>query len=657
MERRKLAAAIMTLAIVSMAVVGTYLLLSPPAGPEVPEQPFEIVPHPNNALNWWDIAFDMGKESDFTMHLSKITATGNRYGPSEGYYAAGDCLIDRLESLSIPASYWGLHDSVVGYQSGYGTDNRSIVFGAHLDTSRTSARGVEQNGGGCAVVMAIASILSQFRLPIDVYYCFFQGNMEYIEIERLFALWGSKEVTEILEDEQVEVIAFYNFDEILFYDPLQSERERLIIEHDLVFDKTYQETTYLADLLEAFMKRSRLDIITINEDPQIQNDHWPFWEHGFPAVNVKSGHIQDPEHPPPDRISSPAYNLTQARYLAQAAASVAVYLGNKGNSEQTTQKLQPKLGAFDSATLRAVMTVPQTLTVHGTTPDYGNITVRVRLGATDLLPTTVITEENFTIECDLPAPVGPLEVIVTNLENTTAEVELYIDYSSDSDGNGVIDSEQYSWPEPVPQFDWDGDDLSDEDEVEAGTDIFVPDTDNDGMRDGLEVQFGLDPLRDDAEDDADSDGLGNFEEIGLGTNHLNNDTDSDGIPDGWEVEFMTDPLTNDSASDPDGDTLTNLEEYQNGSDPLSEDGDSDGILDVEEIALGMDPLNEDSDGDGLRDQLELFEGLDPLSPDYDVDLIPDGPDHNPRVNSIIVMGLIVAIPFLLGSFFFWRRIR
>ena len=120
---------------------------------------------------------------------------------------------------------------------------------------------------------------------------------------------------------------------------------------------------------------------------------------------------------------------------------------------------------------------------------------------------------------------------------------------------------------------------------------------------------------------------------------------------------MTDPLINDSSSDPDNDTLTNLEEYQGNSDPFSEDGDSDGVLDVEEIALGMNPLNEDSDGDGLRDQLELLEGLDPLTPDYDVDLILDGPDHNPRINAILAMVLIVAIPFLLGSFYFRRRIR
>ena len=656
MDRRKLAAIIVILAVISMAAVAVMQLFPPPIEPEEPVQPFEIVPDPYNALNWWDIAFDMGEITHFLTPLGHITNTGNRYGPSEGYYAAGDVIIERLASMSISAEYWGYHDSVVGYQPGYGVDNRSIVFGAHLDSSETSPRGVEQNGAGCAVVVAIASILSQFRLPIDVYYCFFQGNMEFLDAERTMrAMWGSKEVAEILDDEQVEVIAFYNFDEILFYNPLQPEGERIAIEHDLA--DNYFETKYLAELLDVFMKRSGLDITTIEQEWQTQTDHWAFWDHGFPAVNVKSGHRQDPDFPPPDRTNSPAYNLTQARYLAQAAASVVVYLGSKGNSKQTTQKLQPILGALDSATLRAVMTVPQTLTVHGTTPDYGNITVRVRQGATDLLSTTAILEENFTIECDEPATFGPLEVIVSNLKNATADVTLYIDYSSDSDGNGVIDSEQYSWPEPVPQLDWDGDGLSDEDEVEAGTDIFVPDTDNDGMRDGLEVQFGLDPLRDDREEDADLDGLSNLEEIGLGTHPLNNDTDSDEIPDGWEVEFKTDPLTNDSSSDPDNDTLTNLEEYQNNSDPLSEDGDSDGVLDVEEIALGMDPLNEDSDGDGLRDQLELFEGLDPLTPDYDVDLSPDGSDHNPRINSIIILVLIVAIPFLLGSFYFRRKIR
>ncbi|MHA1484044.1 MAG: M28 family peptidase [Candidatus Thorarchaeota archaeon] len=656
MERRKLAAIVLILAVVSMAAIAVMQLLPPPIEPEEPESPFVIVPDPYNALNWWDIAFDMGEIGHFLTPLSQITSTGNRFGPSEGYYAAGDVIIERLASMSISAEYWGAHDSVVGFQPGYGVDNRSIVFGAHLDSSETSPRGVEQNGAGCAVVVAIASILSQFRLPIDVYYCFFQANMEFVDAERTIrAMYGSKEVAEILDDEQVDVIAFYNFDEILFYDPLQPEGERIAIEHDVA--NNYFETKYLAELLDVFMKRSGLDIVTIEQEWLTQTDHWAFWDHGFPAVNVKSGHQQDPDFPPPDRTNSPGYNLTQASYLAQAAASVAVYLGSKGNSEQTTQKLQPSLGALGSATLRAVMTIPQTLTVYGTTPDYGNITIRVRHGATDLLPTTVITEENFTIECNEQAPIGPLEVIVVNLENTTAEVELYIDYSSDSDGNGVIDSDQYSWPEPVPPLDWDHDGLSDEDEVEAQTDIFVPDTDNDGIRDGLEVLYGLDPLRDDSEEDADSDGLSNIEEVGFGTYPLNNDSDSDGIPDGWEVEFLTDPLTNDSLSDPDNDTLTNLEEYQNSSDPHSEDGDSDGVLDVEEIALGMDPLNEDSDGDGLRDQLELFEGLNPLVPDYDVDLSPDGPDHNPRINAIIVLVLIVAIPFLLGSFYFRRKIR
>jgi len=217
MERRKLAAIVVILAVISIATVAIIQLLPPPIVPEEPEPPFEIIPDPYNALNWWDIAFDMGELTHFLTPLSRITSTGNRYGPSEGYYAAGDIIIERLASMSISAEYWGYHDSVVGYQPGYGVDNRSIVFGAHLDSSETSSRGVEQNGAGCAVVVAIASILSQFRLPIDVYYCFFQANMEFLDPGRtLRAMWGSKQVAEILDNEQVDVIAYYNFDELLF---------------------------------------------------------------------------------------------------------------------------------------------------------------------------------------------------------------------------------------------------------------------------------------------------------------------------------------------------------------------------------------------------------------------------------------------------------
>ncbi|MCK5302724.1 MAG: hypothetical protein KAJ96_06260, partial [Candidatus Thorarchaeota archaeon] len=103
MERRKLAAIVLILAVVSMAAMAVMQLLPPPIEPEEPESPFVIVPDPFNALNWWDIAYDLGEVGHFLKPLSQITGTGNRFGPSEGYYAAGDGIIERLASMSITA--------------------------------------------------------------------------------------------------------------------------------------------------------------------------------------------------------------------------------------------------------------------------------------------------------------------------------------------------------------------------------------------------------------------------------------------------------------------------------------------------------------------------------------------------------------------------
>ena len=107
----------------------------------------------------------------------------------------------------------------------------------------------------------------------------------------------------------------------------------------------------------------------------------------------------------------------------------------------------------------------------------------------------------------------------------------------------------YRWGAAVkPQFsvaggeiDSDGDGLLDSEEAELGTDPFNPDTDGDGLSDGEEVRIHkTDPLNPDSDLDALKDGA---EVLTYHSNPLDRDTDDGGVADGHEViEDNTDPL-------------------------------------------------------------------------------------------------------------------
>lgn len=144
--------------------------------------------------------------------------------------------------------------------------------------------------------------------------------------------------------------------------------------------------------------------------------------------------------------------------------------------------------------------------------------------------------------------------------------------------------------------------------------------------------------------DSDGDLLTDDQEVELGTDPHAVDTDGDGITDFAElVQSLTDPTlvstdgrVPDGRSDLDGDGIGFLQEREFGTDPLEADTDGDGIDDAEELAGGTDPLLADTDGDGIDDGLERAGGLDPLVADAggtvalplpagDVTVIAEGP--------------------------------
>ena len=225
--------------------------------------------------------------------------------------------------------------------------------------------------------------------------------------------------------------------------------------------------------------------------------------------------------------------------------------------------------------------------------------------------------------------------------------------AKDTDGDGKPDYLDLTDTDG-PKGDPDGDGLTNEDEIKAGTDPKNPDSDGDGVDDKTEV--GADPTKPTDTDgdgkpnaldtDDDNDGVLTKNENYNGGTPTDDDTDKDGKPDYLDTDddgdgklsaaenndpnkdgspadaidtdgdgkpdYLDIDNTDGPKGDPDGDGLSNADEVKAGTDPKNPDSDGDGLKDGDEVKIGSNPLNKDSDGDGIDDKTEV--GTDPAKP-------------------------------------------
>ena len=170
----------------------------------------------------------------------------------------------------------------------------------------------------------------------------------------------------------------------------------------------------------------------------------------------------------------------------------------------------------------------------------------------------------------------------------------------DKDLDGIIDALDI-----VDDSDTDNDGLTDTQEKKLGSDPNEADTDNDGINDREEIGKNIDdPLDSDADGilnildkDDDNDNLSTRYEMRIGTNPLSDDSDKDGLKDNIEAKSSN----SDVLQDTDSDELIN---------PVDTDDDNDNIPTLIELSIGTDPLKADTDNDGFPDNLEVGENVE-----------------------------------------------
>ena len=160
------------------------------------------------------------------------------------------------------------------------------------------------------------------------------------------------------------------------------------------------------------------------------------------------------------------------------------------------------------------------------------------------------------------------------------------------------------------------------------------DTDGDGLIDTLEDYYGTDKTK----DDTDSDNLSDYWEIILKLNPLKSDTDGNGIEDANE--------------DYDGDLISNIEEINLGTSPALADTDGDGLGDEDEISIGTNPLIIDTDSDGANDYWEVKNSYNPLEANdtFSVKVVNDGASVEMSANGKASSTVTVEKTYLSNDF-------
>ena len=229
-------------------------------------------------------------------------------------------------------------------------------------------------------------------------------------------------------------------------------------------------------------------------------------EHG---IHIHETGICDPATDPPFSSAGDHYNPTDEEHGDHAGD-----LGNITAEEDGTALLKETTDEFTLDEL--IDEDGSAIVIHAeedeNDPEGESYGARIACGVlaepvVDTASTPVVTEEAVTEDAATPPvateEVATEEVVTEEVVTEEAATEEVVTEEAateeagavDTDEDGLTDDEEVDVGTDPAVFDSDGDGLGDGDEINVfGTDPLVPDTDGDGVSDGVEVEAETDPL-------------------------------------------------------------------------------------------------------------------------------------------------------------------
>jgi hypothetical protein len=505
---------------------------------------------------------------DFTQNGSRYIMTYADIAHSQNENSR-NWLVQQMNSLSngrldiaLKGTFLNIEATLPGYLPG--EDLPIFVISAHYDSS-SGSDGANTDGSGVAVILELVRVMSQYEWPLDIVFLLFNGE------HALGGNLGSNEMSNQYVLSGVDILAMYNVDTILRQNRWAPSDERLILAYNTGAE-------YWGNLAKTVGSYYGGNIVGI-----IPSDEFPLWGasgHVFFAdkgiQNVLFAYESGYEF---DQVSGTVYDTwTRGEFNYYIGRETSSFIGSSiaftmGRGYGYISEFYDVKIVFPSGSETLYIPISAPTTINVTCRWYGG-GVEYVLYDSDY---NIITSRNFTSASPWePSPVmyqsvstpGLYRLVVYNSEESSVGVDAYIEYDSDIDSNGILDSEEYWLDTVLFETDSDLDTISDGLEIIYGTDVNSPDGDSDEMSDAWELDVGLDPRNPlDASEDPDHDNLTNLVEFNHGLNPFSNDTDHDKMSDSWELDNGLDPLVDDANGNPDDDQYTNYEEYVLGTDP------------------------------------------------------------------------------------------